>query len=64
MQLIGKYASISDGKFVPSEQKTVARYVAFLEEFADGSRTRAPGDLGASSGENGEGEDGADGAGG
>ena len=63
IQLIGNYASISDGKFVPSERETVARYVAFLEEFADGSRARAPGDLGTGSGENGGGEDGAAGAG-
>ena len=55
IQLIGNYASISDGKFVPSERETVARYVAFLEEFADGSRARAPADLGAGSGENGGG---------
>jgi hypothetical protein len=38
IQLIGNYASISDGKFVPSEQEMVSRYVAFLEEFADAGR--------------------------
>jgi hypothetical protein len=38
IQLIGNYASISDGKFVPSEQEMVSRYVAFLEEFADAWR--------------------------
>jgi uncharacterized tellurite resistance protein B-like protein len=38
IQLIGNYASISDGKFVPSEREMVSRYVAFLEEFADAWR--------------------------
>jgi uncharacterized tellurite resistance protein B-like protein len=35
IQLIGNYASISDGKFSASEFETVRRYVAFLEEFAN-----------------------------
>jgi hypothetical protein len=35
IQLIGNCASISDGKFVPSERETVSLYVGFLEEFAD-----------------------------
>ncbi len=35
IQLIGNYASISDGKFEPSERQTVRDYVAFLENYIE-----------------------------
>jgi uncharacterized tellurite resistance protein B-like protein len=50
IQLIGNYASISDGKFAASEFETVRRYVAFLEEFANASGVRAQAEGGENEG--------------
>jgi uncharacterized tellurite resistance protein B-like protein len=48
IQLIGNYASISDGKFAASEFETVRRYVAFLEEFANACGVHAQAEGGES----------------